>query len=68
MTSILGIRILKVRQVSGNYSLGKKVNKDIVSADDLKQYKSILNLTSAHLEGYEPSVPNTSPAESNSEP
>jgi hypothetical protein len=35
----------------------KKVNKEIVSANDLKQYKSILNLTSAHLEGYEPSAP-----------
>jgi len=35
----------------------KKVNKDIVSADDLKKYKSILNLTSAHLKGYEPSAP-----------
>jgi hypothetical protein len=35
----------------------KKVNKDIVSADDLKQYKSILNLTCAHLEGYEPGAP-----------
>jgi len=32
----------------------KKVNKEIVSAADLKRYKSILNLTSAHLEGYEP--------------
>jgi hypothetical protein len=30
------------------------VNKEIVSAADLKRYKSILNLTSAHLEGYEP--------------
>jgi len=29
----------------------KKVNTDIVSASDLRQYKRILNLTSAHLEG-----------------
>jgi len=35
----------------------KKVNKEIVSAADLKRYKSILNLTSAHLEGYEPGAP-----------
>jgi hypothetical protein len=35
----------------------KKVNKKLVSEDDLKQYKSILNLTSAHLEGYEPHAP-----------
>ena len=35
----------------------KKVNKEIVSAADLKRYKSILNLTSAHLEGYEPGTP-----------
>jgi hypothetical protein len=35
----------------------KRVNKKLVNKDDLKQYKSILNLTSAHLEGYEPDVP-----------
>lgn len=35
----------------------KNVQKKLVSANDLKQYKSILNLTSAHLEGYEPSAP-----------
>jgi len=35
----------------------KKVNNKLVSADDLKQYKSISNLTSAHLGGYEPSAP-----------
>jgi hypothetical protein len=35
----------------------KCVNKKLVNKDDLKQYKSILNLTSAHLEGYEPDAP-----------
>ena len=35
----------------------KKVNTKLVSADDLKQYNNILNLTSAHLEGYNPSAP-----------
>ena len=45
----------------------KKVDK-LVSEDDLKQYKSILDFTSAHLESYEPSAPYTSSAEANSEP
>jgi len=35
----------------------KKVNKDLVSANDLKQYKAILILTSGHLEHYEPGAP-----------
>ena len=35
----------------------KKVNNRLVSEVDLKQYKSILDLTTAHLEGYEPSAP-----------
>jgi hypothetical protein len=35
----------------------KRINNKLVSGDDLKQYKSILNLTSAHLEGYEPHAP-----------
>jgi len=35
----------------------KKLDNRLVSEDDLKQYKSILDLTSAHLEGYEPSAP-----------
>jgi len=35
----------------------KKVNSRLVSEVDLKQYKSILDLTTAHLEGYEPSAP-----------
>jgi len=35
----------------------KIVDTRVVSEDDLKQYKSILDLTSAHLEGYEPSAP-----------
>jgi hypothetical protein len=33
----------------------KKVNKEIVSTQDMKAYKNILELTNAHLEGYEPS-------------
>jgi hypothetical protein len=35
----------------------KSVNKKLANKDDLKQYKSILNLTSAYLEGYEPDAP-----------
>jgi hypothetical protein len=35
----------------------KRVNNKIIDANDMKQYKSILNLTSAHLEGYEPDAP-----------
>jgi len=35
----------------------KKVNKEIVTATDLRQYKRILNLTSVHLEVYEPGAP-----------
>jgi hypothetical protein len=35
----------------------KSVNKNLVSADDMKRNKSILNLTSAHLEGYELQTP-----------
>jgi hypothetical protein len=35
----------------------KSVNKKLVSEDDMKRYKSILNLTSAHLKGYEPQAP-----------
>ena len=31
-----------------------RVDNRLVSEDDLKQYKSILDLTSAQLEGYEP--------------
>jgi len=34
----------------------KKVDIRLVS-EDLKQYNSIMDLTSAHLEGYEPSAP-----------
>jgi hypothetical protein len=33
---------------------GRSVTKKLVNTDDVKQYKNILNLTSAHLEGYEP--------------
>jgi hypothetical protein len=32
----------------------KKVNKRLVTSNDLKQYKTILEMTNAHLEGYEP--------------
>jgi len=32
----------------------KRVDNRLVSDDELKQYKSILDLTSAHLECYEP--------------
>ena len=35
----------------------KRVDNRLVSEVDLKQYKSILDFTSAHLEGYEPSAP-----------
>jgi len=35
----------------------KKVNTELVTQSDLKQYKRILTLTSAHLEGYEPGAP-----------
>jgi hypothetical protein len=33
----------------------KSVNKEIVTTQDMKAYKNILQLTNAHLEGYEPS-------------
>jgi len=32
----------------------KTVDKKLVTDEDLKQYKDILDLTSAHLKGYEP--------------
>jgi len=32
----------------------RKVDKKLVTSDDLKQYKTILETTNAHLEGYEP--------------
>jgi len=35
----------------------KKVDTKIVTDSDLRQYKRILTLTSAHLEGYEPGAP-----------
>jgi hypothetical protein len=35
----------------------KSVNEKLVNQDDLKQYKNILNLTSAHLERYESDAP-----------
>jgi hypothetical protein len=35
----------------------KRVDNRLVSEDDLNQYKAILGLTSAHLEGYEPGAP-----------
>jgi hypothetical protein len=30
----------------------KKVNKKLITADDLQRYKEILEVTNAHLEGY----------------
>jgi len=35
----------------------KKINKEIVTNSDLRQYKRILELTSAHLEGHESGGP-----------
>jgi hypothetical protein len=35
----------------------KNLDKHPVSEDDLKQYRNILDLTNAHLEGYEPGAP-----------
>jgi len=35
----------------------KEVDKRLVSEDDLKQYKIILDLTIAHVQGYEPGAP-----------
>jgi hypothetical protein len=35
----------------------KRVNNKLIDANDMKKYKSILNLTSAHLEGYETDAP-----------
>jgi len=32
----------------------RKVDKKLVTSNDVKQYKTILEMTSAHLEGYEP--------------
>ena len=32
----------------------KKVNNRLVTSNDLKQYKTILEMTNAHMEGYEP--------------
>jgi len=32
----------------------KRVNKNLVTTADLKQYKTILEMTNAHLEGYKP--------------
>jgi hypothetical protein len=31
----------------------KRVNKKLITTDDLKQYKRILEMTNAHLEGYD---------------
>ena len=31
-----------------------RVNKDYVTSDDLRQYKKILLISNAHLEGYQP--------------
>jgi hypothetical protein len=55
-TSVLRINILKARDV-WELLTRKSVNKKLVNEDDLKQYKNILNRTSAHLEGYKPDAP-----------
>ena len=34
----------------------KKVDNDSVTSADLKQYKAILKMTNAHLEGYKPHI------------
>jgi len=34
----------------------KKVNKKSVTSNDLKQYKTILEMTNAHFEGYDPTL------------
>ena len=31
-----------------------RVNKKLITTEDLKRYKTILEMTSAHLEGYDP--------------
>jgi hypothetical protein len=31
----------------------KRVNKKLITTEDLKQYKKILEMTNAHLEGYD---------------
>ena len=36
--------------------LTHKVDTNSVTRDDLKQYKTILEMTNAHLEGYNPNV------------
>ena len=39
----------------------KNVNKKSITTDDLKQYKTILELTNAHLEGLDPTVTSALP-------
>jgi hypothetical protein len=34
----------------------KKVNKKLVTADDLQRFKKILEMTNVHLEGYNPNA------------
>jgi hypothetical protein len=34
----------------------KKLNKKLVTSNDLKQYKTSLEMTNAHLEGYDPNA------------
>jgi len=50
-TSILGISILKAHGFSGKILTRKRVDNGLISLADLKQYNSIFDLTSAHLEG-----------------
>jgi hypothetical protein len=56
------VTFIKDKHVRGTRGLWelhsrKRINNKLVSAGDTKQYKSILNLTSAHLQGYEPQAP-----------
>jgi hypothetical protein len=66
--SDLYIREKHFKGTRGLWELLEKVDNSLASEDDLKQYKSIEDLTSAHLEGYKHSAPYTSSAEPNSEP
>jgi hypothetical protein len=47
---------IKFKATKGLWELltRKKVDKDLVTEDDLQKYKNILELSNAHLERYEP--------------
>ena len=58
---------IKMRHFNGTHGLlelltRKNVNRGVVTTDGLKRYKSILQLTNAHLQGYETGVPLKHPA------